>query len=364
VICTVYGTTGELIKLAPVLTRLRDGGHPFLQATTGQQVQQLPGLLEQLGLPQPDLWLGRGARGRDLERNRDLPGWLAGVCARFGREHAGMRRRLAAGPGRALVLVHGDTMTTVLGTVIGKVLRIPVAHVEAGVRTWDVLHPFPEELNRRLVSRLADVHYAPGPDAAANLRRGAIVDTGANTIRDSLDLVPDLEPAQLPGAAFGIVSLHRYELLRDEALLQGTIELLRRHAEATPMLFVEHPVTVAALRRFGLDRLFGGGLRRTPRLDFFGFVALLRRAAFAVTDSGGTQIEAAMLDKPCLVHRKLVEQQEGVGESVVVSGLRLSALDDFLTDPGRFRRRQPPPALAPSDAIVADLAARGFIVAG
>ena len=361
-ICTVYGTTGELIKLAPVLARLRDGGHPFLQATTGQQVQQLPVLLDQLGLPQPDLWLGRGSRGRDLERNRDIPRWLAGVGARFARERGRLRRSLAAGPGRPLVLVHGDTMTTVLGTVLGKILRVPVAHVEAGVRTWDVLHPFPEELNRRLVSRLADVHYAPGPEAAANLCRGAVVDTGANTIRDSLDLVPELDPVELPEGAFGVVSLHRYELLRDEALLQGTIESLARHAASTPMVFVDHPVTVAALRRFGLEPVFGEGLRRIARLDFFGFVALLRRASFVVTDSGGTQIEAAMLDRPCLVHRKLVEQQEGVGENVVVSGLRVSALEDFLSDPSRHRRREPPPRIAPSDTIVADLAARGFIV--
>lgn len=362
-ICAIYGTTGELIKLAPVLRRLQDAGHPFLQATTGQQVTQLPPLLDQLGLPRPDLWLGHGAGGRDLERNRDLPAWLAGVGVRFARDGGRLRRRLRSGPGRPLVLVHGDTMTTVLGTLIGKALRLPVAHVEAGVRTWDVLHPFPEELNRRFVSRLADVHYAPGPEAAANLRRGAVVDTGANTIRDSLALVPDLVPAGVPEGAFGIVSLHRYELLRDAALLRGTVELLARHAARTPMLFVDHPVTVAALRRFELDGLFGDRLRRVARLDFFGFVALLRRASFAVTDSGGTQIEASMLDKPCLVHRKLVEQQEGVGENVVVSGLRLETVDAFLSDPGRYRRSAPPPARAPSDAIVADLAARGFILA-
>jgi UDP-N-acetylglucosamine 2-epimerase (non-hydrolysing) len=364
VICTIYGTTGELIKLAPVLARLRDSGHPFLQATTGQQVRQLPPLLDQLGLPQPDVWLGRGADGRDLERNRDIPVWLAGVAARFARERGSLRRRLDTGPGRPLVVVHGDTMTTVLGTLMGKALRVPVAHIEAGVRTWDVLHPFPEELNRRAVSRLADVHYAPGAAAAANLRRGRIVDTGANTIRDSLDLVPELEPGIAPDGPFGIVSLHRYELLRDERLLRGTIELLARHAERTPLLFVDHPVTIAALRRFGLEQLFGEELRRIARLDFFSFVALLRRADLVVTDSGGTQIEASMLDKPCLVHRKLVEQDEGVGQNVVVSGLRLEALDAFLADPSPHRRREPPAPLAPSDAIVADLAAHGFIVAG
>ena len=73
VICVVYGTTGELIKLAPVLTRLRERGHRYLSATTAQQVEQIPPLLEQLELPEPDLWLGRGAGGRDLRTNSDVP---------------------------------------------------------------------------------------------------------------------------------------------------------------------------------------------------------------------------------------------------------------------------------------------------
>src|SRR5262249_1701283 len=76
VILVVFGTTGELIKLAPVLLRLDERGHPYVLATTGQQVQQIPGFLEQFGLKQPDLWLGRGANGRDLRVSSDIPGWL------------------------------------------------------------------------------------------------------------------------------------------------------------------------------------------------------------------------------------------------------------------------------------------------
>ena len=107
-------------------------------------------------------------------------------------------------------------MTTVLGAVMGRALRVAVAHIEGGLRSFSLRHPFPEELNRRLTSALARMHYAPGAWAASNLRRGAVVDTGANTIRDSLELVPDGDPPMtLPDRPFGVVSLHRFELLND-----------------------------------------------------------------------------------------------------------------------------------------------------
>lgn len=98
-ILVVYGTTGELIKLMPVLTRLRERGVSFLQASTGQQVEQIPRLLELAGLPPVDLWLARGAHGRDLRSNRDIPGWGGRVAATFARNRSGLRRRLLAGGG-------------------------------------------------------------------------------------------------------------------------------------------------------------------------------------------------------------------------------------------------------------------------
>jgi UDP-N-acetylglucosamine 2-epimerase (non-hydrolysing) len=258
------------------------------------------------------------------------------------------------------VLVHGDTMTTLLGALMGRALGATVAHIESGLRSFDLLHPFPEELNRRIATRVAHVHYAPGSWAAGNVKNGVVVDTGSNTIRDSLDLCPpgaDV-PFELPDDPFGLVSLHRFELLNDRALLGRTLAVLAEHAQAMPLLFVDHPVTAAAVRKFALGAFFDERLRRVPRLPFFAFVEVLRSSSFLVTDSGGSQEESFYLDRPCLVHRKRTERREGLGENVVLSGYDEHALRDFLADPSRFRRQTQLSSASPSDAIVGDLALR------
>jgi UDP-N-acetylglucosamine 2-epimerase (non-hydrolysing) len=359
-ILVVYGTTGELIKLLPVLKRLRDQEYEFIQATTGQQVQQIPHLLELAGLPPVDVWLARGAGGRDLRSNGDIPGWAATVAASFLRHRSGLRRRLRAGAGKPLVLVHGDTMTTVYGAVLGRLLRFPVAHIESGLRSFDVLHPFPEELNRRAASRLASLLYAPGAWPASNLRRGTVVDTGSNTIRDALAMVPPHTelPVDVPDGEFGIASLHRFELLNDRRLLEQTIAILRERRR--PILWVEHPVTSAALAKHGLTNLLGDNIQPVPRLDFFGFVAVMRRSAFLVTDSGGSQEETFYLDIPCLIHRKRTERREGLGETAVLSRYDAAVLRSFLAEPSVHRRRSELSTSRPSEVIVDDLAAHGF----
>jgi len=356
VILVVFGTTGELIKLAPVLLRFDERGHRYVLATTGQQVQQIPAFLEQFGLRQPDLWLARGHKGRDLRVNSDIPGWFANVTRSWLRH----RRQFRDTP---LVLIHGDTMTTVLGSVMGRSLRTTVAHIEGGLRSYDLRHPFPEELNRKVATALSRIHYAPGAWAASNLRGGEVVDTGSNTIRDSLELVAETEPPiALPEQPFGIVSLHRFELLNNRRHLAETIGVLAEASSRTPLLFIDHPVTSAALTRFGLDRHFDeSSFVRVERLRFFDFIRVERRSAFVVTDSGGSQEECYYLDLPCLVHRVKTERREGLGENALLSQMRMDVLQDFLGDPSRFRRHGPLPVTSPSQVIVDDLARRGFV---
>jgi UDP-N-acetylglucosamine 2-epimerase (non-hydrolysing) len=251
----------------------------------------------------------------------------------------------------------------VLGSLIGHSMRSSVAHIEGGLRSNDLRHPFPEELNRKVATALSRIHYAPGAWAASNLRGGDVVDTGSNTIRDSLELVSDEPPAlALPGQPFGVVSLHRFELLNNRRLLTETIEVLADTARRTPLLFIDHPVTIAALERFGLAHHFDTStFMRIPRLRFFDFVRVERRSAFVVTDSGGSQEECYYLDLPCLVHRVKTERREGLGENAVLSGMSSDVLRDFLEEPARFRRRTALVAASPSEVIVADLQRRGFV---
>ncbi len=367
-IAVVYGTTGELIKLAPVLVRLREGEVPTLTICTGQQPEQIPVLLDDLELPRPDVWLGRGHGGHDLERMRELPGWLVQVAGSFTRSRRALRERVVRDTAKPLLVVHGDTITTVLGALMGRSMRVPVAHVEAGMRSGDWRNPFPEELDRVAAARLARIHFAPGSHAATNLRamnvHGEIVDTGGNTIFDALDLVPAAAaPAiGLPAEPFGLASLHRSELLGKPAAFRGILELLHEVSRQTPILFVDHPVTAAAITGQGLGPLFDDRFRRIPRQRYFPFVALLKASAFLVTDSGGSQQECAQLGHPCLVHRAVTEHPDGLDGSVVLSRMDLDVARTFLAHPSSYARRPPQEhGLRPTDVIIDYLAQNGYL---
>jgi UDP-N-acetylglucosamine 2-epimerase (non-hydrolysing) len=367
-IAVAYGTTGELIKLAPILHALERRG-PLITLCTGQQVEQIPALLHDFGLRAPTVWLGRGRRGADLGRPGDIPLWLGAVARRFAGRRRWLKSALRAAPTRPLVLVHGDTFTTVLGGLMGRAVGAPVAHIEAGLRSGDWRNPFPEELDRRITSKLAGLHFAPGPWAAGNLRsggvRGEIVDTGGNTIRDALELVDGLPPAvALPDEPFGLVSIHRFELLGKPAALREILELLRAASRATPLLFIDHPVTVAAVRQAGLEAMFDDRFVRVPRQRYFRFIALLKASAFLVTDSGGSQEECAQLGHPCLVHRAATERQDGLDGPVVLSRLDPGVVKRFLADPLAHRRPAAGGDRRPTDVIVDYLQLNGFCAAG
>ena len=248
---------------------------------------------------------------------------------------------------------------------MGRLMHVPVAHLEAGLRSFSIWNPFPEEIDRRVTSALATINYSPGEWAASNLSRGIVVDTGSNTIRDSLGLsAAEVDPSlHLPESPFGLVSLHRFELLNNRHVLAETIQLVAAGARKIPLVFVDHPVTVAALTAFGLSPLLDApGIYRIPRLPFLSFVPVMRRSSFVFTDSGGNQEECFYLDIPCLVHRKRTERRQGLGENVVLSGFDSNVVRDFLSQPERFHRRDSLSDQSPSDIVVADLIARRFAV--
>lgn len=224
-----------------------------------------------------------------------------------------------------VVLAQGDTSTVLIAALAAFYRRVPFGHVEAGLRTHDMSRPFPEEMNRTLVARLAGRHYAPTEAAADNLRRegvaeAAILVTG-NTVIDALRHVvaqrPPLPFAIAADRRLVLVTAHRRENFG--APLEGILTALARLAEANPDIEIVYPVHPNPNIREPARRILGGRdrIRLVAPLDYAGFVAAMARSHLIVSDSGGVQEEAPALAKPVLVLREVTERPEAVAAGVV-----------------------------------------------
>ncbi len=319
-IMTVFGTRPEAIKMAPVVRRLAAApGVTSLVCVTAQHRQMLDQVLGVFAI-QPD-------RDLDVMRNGQGLTWVTtAVLERMAAVYAELR------PDR--VLVQGDTTTTFAAALAAFYAKIPVAHVEAGLRTNDVHSPWPEEMNRRLTTRIADLHFPPTAEARENLLRegvepSRIVVTG-NTVIDALfDAVGILDadaartaaieatlPRPDPAKRTILVTGHRRENFDGglERVARGLLQLAERGD-----VEIIYPVHLNPNVRQVAETLLGshGAIHLIPPLDYLPFIHLMRRADIIVTDSGGVQEEAPSLGKPVLVTRDTTERPEAVQAGTV-----------------------------------------------
>lgn len=358
----IVGTKAQLIKTAPVMRVLRELGASYQFISTGQHRDTMSDLLANFGLPGPD---HRLYDGPDITGITQMLGWSIRILW-----HSLRKRQALFGEDRnGLVVVHGDTFSTLLGALVGRLCGLRVAHLEAGLRSFDLFNPFPEELTRRLVFNLAQIYYCPDARAMAQLSAhcGTKLDTQGNTLYDALQLAlgqcqttpsSDQESAGAGASdGFGVVTLHRFENFRDQAATLRMVELIERIARRSPLEFILHKPTENALRRFDLlGRLQGlDGLRLRPRMDYFRFVGLLGRASFVVSDGGSNQEECHYLGKPLLLLRMATERQEGLGANALLSKLDPALVDEFMEHIDHYR--QPPVqfAISPAERVARHL---------
>lgn len=352
----LIGTRAQAIKMAPVIIAIRDAGLSCEIVLTGQHRATVDELLSDFGL-QPDtrLW-------RNDEAKRVLAGLGWSIVALW-RSWGLLRKR--AKDDRTVVLVHGDTATTLIGAVAGRLARCEVAHVEAGLRSGSLLDPFPEEGIRRLVTRLAQTAYCPGPDATSVLASSGChcVDTEENTVLDAVRYVmqhprpPDVTAAS---PAYVVVSAHRMETVMRRRRLRALTDLVGALSQWYTVYFVLHPITLERLRQYGLmERLQAQDkIELTPRMGYAPFIQLASAARAVLTDGGGNQEEMAYLGVPTLLLRNRTERHHGLGYGTHLIGLdtdrALALLKQLPTDR--------PNALSleatPSRRIACDIVAR------
>jgi UDP-N-acetylglucosamine 2-epimerase (non-hydrolysing) len=348
-IAVLIGTRPEAIKLMPVVRALEAAGAAPSVWVTGQHREMLRPILAEL----------------DLRTDEDLgvmqPGQrLADLSARV---LTATRDLIARARPRVLV-VEGDTTSVAMGALAAFYEGVSVAHVEAGLRTGNKRNPFPEELNRRLVASVADLHFAPTPRARENLLREGIdpgsVHVVGNTVVDALfhardhliaRLPPDPALDGIPGPSrrLVLVTAHRRESFGPD--LRAITEGLRRIAAGFPDVDVVYPVHLNPEVDGPVREALGGvpTVRLMPPLGYLRFVQLLLRATLVVTDSGGVQEEAAALGVPLVVARRASERLEaveaGVAEMAGPDADRIfEAASGLLRDPAAHARRARPTA--------------------
>ena len=314
-VMTIFGTRPEAIKMAPLVLELQKRADiQSICCVTAQHREMLDAVLEIFRLT-PDYDL-------NIMEPRQTLSTITTKCL------LGMEEVLEqAKPD--LVLVHGDTSTTFAGALAAFYHQIPVGHVEAGLRTWDKYSPFPEEMNRKLVGDIADLHFCPTPANRENLAREGITDgvfvTG-NTVIDALKTTvrPDyqfatqaLNSLDYAGKRIILVTCHRRENYGQP--MANIMTALRRLADAFPDVELVYPVHLSPVVREAAGKYLSGH----PRIHLIDPLSademhnLMARAYLVMTDSGGLQEEAPALGRPVLVLRRETERPEAVQAGTV-----------------------------------------------
>lgn len=338
----VAGTRPEALKLAPVVLELRRRGQPLMLVATGQHRELLADALGDFGL-RADVDL---AIMRDGQSPADVVGALIPALT-----------RLFEAQQPAAVLVQGDTASTLAAAQAAAYARRPLVHVEAGLRSGHA-EPFPEEMHRRVIAQLADVHFAPTAGAAAALQSEGIapaaIHVTGNTGIDALQLMqarlrddPRLAAAQ--AARFAGIDENRPWLLltvhRRENHGSRLAAVLAAAAELATDAEIIMPLHPSPAVRGPAEATLGGrpGVHLLPPLDYPAFVWLMARATLALTDSGGVQEEAPAFGLPLLVLRDVTERREGLasGNARLVgtdTGAIVAVARQLLFDAGALRQ--------------------------
>jgi UDP-N-acetylglucosamine 2-epimerase (non-hydrolysing) len=308
-ILNIVGARPNFMKMAPIMAALARRGEVFTQKLvhTGQHYDEAmsAAFFRDLGMPAPDINLEVGSGTHAEQTARVMLAFEPVV--------------LAEKPD--WVVVVGDVNSTLACALVASKLNVKVAHVEAGLRSFD--RAMPEEINRIVTDQLSDLLLTPSADGDANLLREGIaprrIKRVGNVMIDTLlqqveraRTKPVLSHLSLTPRQFGVVTLHRPSNVDDRATLTGILNALAHIAARLPLIFPAHPRTQARMREFGLE--VPANMRVIDPLGYLDFMQLWSNAELVLTDSGGLQEETTALGIPCLTLRENTERPITIDE--------------------------------------------------
>lgn len=337
----IVGTKAQFIKMAPIARLLEQRAWPYRILDLGQHGSITPGIVRDFGLKPDQVHVLPG--GSTVATYAQALRWVSALVARILSQKRTLANLLLKQPA-GYALVHGDTLSTLLGLHLARRLNIPVGLVEAGLSSGRLFDPFPEEMVRRHVEKRTDTLFAPDQKSAERLRgrglKGRIVDTGYNTGRDALLTIAELHPNTIssPADFKTVLTLHRAETISSRTRLRAVIEHVTRLAESIgPIRFYLHEPTRRAL----VGAKLMNAIAVSPHFDlcplgsYPEFTSALVQAKYILTDGGSVQEEASYLNKPCLILRRHTEREHGLGDTAMLSSMNVKLDLEFLNKSAR-----------------------------
>lgn len=319
------GTKAQFIKMAPIMHLLQIESEPYHLLDLSQHGSLTGKILTDFGLTPIVTRIGR--KGTSVTTYSEAVKWLVSGFFHVWFKKSEVYDQLFIKQD-GVVLIHGDTLSTLLGLYLAKTAGLKSSLIEAGLSSGNLFDPFPEEWIRRHVGKRVDYLFPPDNVSETWLRKrnlkGRIVNTGYNTGKDSLAIIRKnghLHDTTMHDD-YGIVTLHRLETLSNRRRLKRTVNHVLNLAEILgKMRFYMHPPTENALRKSGLMEtlLKSANIHIFKLAPYPEFVSVLSQAKFVLTDGGSIQEESFYLRKPCLILRNCTERVEGIGKNAILS---------------------------------------------
>lgn len=354
------GTTAEFIKLLPVIKELKTRKIQYKIIASKQNSINLKEFNNVLGQERIHGKLGTKLVNLPLPTPLIFALWtlvsLIYSYIFFKKEFKNKDRKNIA------FIVHGDTITSLIGSITARIFKATLIHIESGLRSYNFSEPFPEELCRFITSKLAGIHFCPNSWAVKNLinTRGVKINTKNNTLLESLSLVSKNRKIKIKFTLpekFFILILHRQEhIFFKKNLIKKYLKIFGEYANQNlKCVFILHKLTEDFLKKEGILNKIRSNKNFVliPRLPYAEFMQIIPKAEFIATDGGSNQEEAYYLGKPCLILRNVTERIEGLGKNALLSRGNDDVIRGFIKNYKKYKKAIVRISVQPSK-IIAD----------
>ena len=354
----IIGTKAQYIKTAPLLRELDSRNIAYNFIDTGQHAQITKDLRQELSIREPNVYL---RKEKDISAISDAFIWLVKyiMLATFSPKRIS---RDIFNNKKGICVIHGDTLSTLLSLYLAKRVGLKVAHIEAGLRSYNIFNPFPEEIVRIIAMKYSDILFSPSDWAYDNLismnLKAKLINLKMNTNIESTRFALTCKSnLSLEIKNYCLITIHRAETIFNEKRMRFIVNLLLRIAKFRNLIFIMHKPTILSLKRYRLYNALNNSknielLRLLTHTDF---INLLNNADFIITDGGSIQEESFYLGIPCLLMRKNTERIEGLDSNVYLSRFNQERIDYFISDYQKFRTNKFSNQNSPSEIIFQEI---------